>query len=315
MFDTLKDKLQPKITTELEANYRAQKIWDQLTDKNLSATDIYHLQRSFGYDVASSLLYKTFKNSTEFQKLNQFVEAQKVFYKKEHKDVLVVVLVHNPWESRKKNENYQWRLKNLALDAGFDVAFPDIQYRRSIYPNAYYYQDLFKRWSGRQVIFITQGLASLELRLLLERSQNLDLNVLGWLNISGMLFGTSLPPTNRDLFFSIKKYFQDEYPVLPEVGRQQSYCYGPVKSKCPLTLVNMLAVRPQRYYRVFESQREQELNYWGPHDGYVTLSDYLEKPGATWPLWGQGHYIDVEMFKRRLQATLAYFLSESKITF
>jgi hypothetical protein len=311
MFESLKEFIQLKSTTDLEASYRAQKIWDQLANKNLSANDIYHIQQSFGYDIACGILHKSFKETSQFIEFNKFLENKKEHYSRDHKDILAVVLVHNPWESKKQNESYQWRLKNVAADAGFECAFPEIQYRRSIYPNAYFYQDLLKRWAGRKVVFITHGLASLELRLVLERSVQLQLQILGWLNVSGMLYGTSLPPTNNDLFFSMKKYINDEYPVLPEVGRSQSYCYGPLKFANPVPMVNVVGVRPHRYYYFFEKVRDQKLAYWGPHDGYVTLSDYLQKPGVTWPLWGQSHYIDVDIFKRRLQASLRWLVLQN----
>lgn len=310
MFESIQDYFRVRSVTELEASYRAQKIWDQLSQKNLTASDIYHIQQSFGYDIACGILYKTMKENPQFIEFNQYIEKQKDSYHKSHKDVLAVVLTHNPWESKKQNQNYQWRLKNIAADMGFDCAFPEMQYRRSIYPNAYYYQELLKRWSGRDVIFITHGLASLELRLVLEKSVQLNLNVLGWLNVSGMMYGTSLPPTNKDVFYNIKKYFNDEYPVLPEVARSNGFCYSPLKVS-DIPLVNLVAVRPQRYYYFFEKVSDQQLNYWGPHDGYVTLADYLQKPGVTWPLWGQNHFIDVEVFKRRIQASLKWMLEQN----
>lgn len=311
MLDSIVDFFQRSPVTELEANYRAQKIWDQLANKNLNASDIYHIQQSFGYDIACGILYKTMKENPQFIEFNQFIEKQKDVYDKNHKDVVAVVLAHNPWESKKQNENYQWRLKNIAADMGFDCAFPDIQHRRSIYPNAYYYQELLKRWNGRNVIFITHGLASLELRLVLEKSVQLNLNVMGWLNVSGMMYGTSLPPTNKDVFYNLKNYFNNDYPVLPEVARSNGFCYAPLKIGTEIPLVNLVAVRPQRYYYFFEKVRDQQLNYWGPHDGYVTIADYLQKPGVTWPLWGQNHYIDVEVFKRRIQASLKWTLEQN----
>lgn len=310
MFDQIKDYLQRPVLTDLEVNYHAEKIWQQLADKNISASDIYHFQQSFGYDVACSLLYKAFKETPAFKQLSAFSEKNKDYYKASHRDILAVVLVHNPWESRKKNQDYQWRLKNIASDMGLDCVFPEIQYRRSIFPNAYYYQELLKRWSGRKVVFITHGLASLELRLVLEKSVQLPLRPVGWLNVSGLLFGTSLAPTDKDTFYRIKKYFNDEYPVLPEVARSQAFCYGPLRLSSPMPMVHMVALRPQRYYHFFESKRKQELNYWGPNDGYVTIADYLQKPGVTWPLWGQNHFIEVEMFKRRMQASIKWMLEQ-----
>lgn len=313
MIDLIKEYLQIKKTTDLEVNYRAQKIWNDLENKNLSATDIYHIQQSFGYDIACGILYKTMRENPQFIEFSQYVEKPQELYDKKNKEILVAVFTHNPWESKKNNEAYQWQLKNMAADMGFDCAFPEMQYRRSVFPNAYYYQELMKRWQGRTVILITHGLASLEMRLVLEKSIQLNVNIIGWLNVSGMLYGTSLPPSNSDVFNNLKKYFNAEYPVLPEVARSNTFCYGPLKISSKIEMVNVLGLRPQRYYYFFEKVSDQQLNYWGPHDGYVTISDYLQKPGVTWPFWGQGHYISVSIYKKRLQAALKWMVEKSSI--
>lgn len=315
MIESIKDYLQARSTTDLEVSFRAQKIWEQLPNKHLSSSDLYQIQQSHGYDVACGILFKTFKEDPQCVEFSKFIEKIKNPYDKNHKDVLAVVLVHNPWESKKQNEDYQWRLKNMAADAGFDTTMPDMQFRRSIYPNAYYYQELLKRWAGRRVIMITQGLASLEMRLVLEKSVQLDVDIVGWLNVSGLVYGTSLAPSNKDVFYNIKKYFNDEYPVLPEVARSNSFCYGHLKIAPAISMVNIVGLRPQKYFYFFEKTRDQQLNYWGPHDGYVTAADYLQKPGVTYPLWGQGHYIQVETYKRRLQAALKWMVVKSETNF
>ncbi len=300
--------------TDLEVNYRAEKIWNQISEKNLTAADVYHIQQSFGYDIACGILYKTFKEQPAFVDFAKGAEnsqsAKGSFYNKANRDVLAAVFVHNPWESRKTNENYQWRLKNVAADMGFDCAYPEISYRRSVFPNAYTYQETMKRWAGRDVILITQGLASLEMRLVLEKSIQINANIIGWLNVSGMTYGTSLPASDRDAFYKIKKYFNDDYAVLPEVARSNGFCYGPLKINPQIEMVNMVGIRPQRYFHFFEKKREQELHYWGPHDGYVTIADYLQKPGVTWPFWGQSHYLSTDVYKRRFQYALHWLVSK-----
>ncbi len=315
MIESIKDYLQTRSTTDLEVSFRAQKIWEQLPNKQITSSDLYQIQQAHGYDVACGVLFKAFKQTPQCAEFAKSIEKTKEAYDKSHQDVLAVVLVHNPWEAKNQNEDYQWRLKNMAADAGFDTTLPEMQFRRSIFPNAYYYQELLKRWAGRRVIMITHGLASLEMRLVLEKSIQLDVDIIGWLNVSGMVYGTSLAPSNKDMFYNMKKYFNDEHPVLPEVARSNTFCYNPLKIDPKITTVNIVGLRPQRYFYFFEKAQDRNLNYWGPHDGYVTIGDYLNKPGITYPIWGQGHYVQVEIYKRRLQAALRWMVNRSEASF
>jgi hypothetical protein len=222
-------------------------------------------------------------------------------------------MTHNPWASLKVNSEYQWRLKNIVADAGFDFSIPEIPYRRSIFANAYYYQETLKRFQGRKVLFLTHGLASLEMRWFLEKTLQVDIDVIGWLNISGLLYGTSLPPSSNDWFLSAKRFLGDEHPVKPEVSRSNAYCYADLKLPKDFPLVSLVGFTPSKLFSLSESLRSRELKFWGPNDGYVTLGDYLRTPGVVWPLWKEGHYVNVEGYKSRIQASLHYLCSEASL--
>lgn len=307
MLNTLKDLLSQKKSTDLEFSYRGHQVWERLENKNLTADEMSRIQQIYGYDVASWILFKFFKEKENYSQFMSYVDGQRgTIYSKDNSEYVVFVMTHNPWVPRQANEDYQWELKNLATDAGFECSFPEIPYRRSIFPNAYYYQDVLKRFSGRKVIFLTHSLASLEVRWLLERSQQLNIRVAGWLNLSGLIYGTSLPPSSEDLFYSIKRIFNEDHPVLPEVARSNSYCYGDFKFEKNFPMVSLLGFKPSKYFSLSEIFRDKELKFWGPHDGFVSHVDYLKNPGIVWPILGQGHNIDLEVFKQKLQASLKW---------
>jgi hypothetical protein len=311
LFEFLTDYFKPRKKTELDISWRGQKVFDNFVEKEITPKDIFDIQQEQGYDVAAWVLYKALREKENFLNFSTFVEGKKdKTYSAANKEILVFVIAHNPWVSLKDNEEYQWRLKNMVLDAGFDFYAPEISYRRSIFANAYKYQEIFKRFAGRKVIFLTHSLAGLELRWFLEKSIDIQVDVQGWLNLSGMIYGTSLPPSSNDWFLSAKRFIYDEYPVKAEVLRSNAYCYGDLKTPRDLPMVSVVGFPPPTS---FGSERAKELKFWGPHDGFVTLADYLKTPGVVWPIWNDGHFITVENQKKRLQASLHYLCSEASL--
>lgn len=311
MLEVLKEFITRNNPSDLELNYKGYQIWNNLKDRaEINAKDIQWVQSQHGYDAANWILYKTFKERPSFKKFSEFAEKNRGFYSKDNKEVVVVVLEHNPWRSANFNQEYQWKMKNVAADSGFEFCYPEISWRRSIFPNAYYYQDILKRFAGRDVILMSHSQASLETRWLLERSQQLNVNILGWLNISGMLYGTALPKTGKDLWHRFKKIMNDEYPVTPEIARANAYCYADFKFKLPM--VSVLGFQPRKYFSLPESHRDRELSHWGPHDGIVSHIDYMKNPGVVWPIWGESHSIDLPTYQKSLQAALKWLIVQAR---
>jgi hypothetical protein len=313
LFETIRDYLTRKPTTDLEFSYRGHQAWRDLDKKDLTPADLLAIQYVHGYDVANWILYKYFRERENFAEFQAYLDLEReMVYSRHFSEYVVFAVAHNPWTPLATNEAYQWDMKNLAVDAGFDCSYPEIPYRRSIFPNAYYYQDLLKRFSGRKVIFMTQGLAALEVRWLLERSSQLNIRVAGWLNISGMLYGTGLPPSRGAFWQSLKQLINNEHPVLPEVARSNAYCYGDFKFNLDFPMVSMLGFQPTKNLSLTEMFRDRELRHWGPHDGYVTHADYLKNPGIVWPVIGHGHYIETKPLKQNIQAALKWIVERKK---
>jgi hypothetical protein len=313
LLDFINEFFTKKIQTDIEISWRGQKIFDNFIEKELTPKDIFEIQQAQGYDVAAWVLYKALREKPAFQNFYSFVDDVKESYSRDNRETLVFIISHNPWVSEKQNYEYQWRLKNIVADAGYDFSVPDIPYRRSIFANAYYYQETLKRYKGRKVLFLTHSLASLEMRWFLEKTLQVDIDVVGWLNISGLLYGTSLPPSSDDWLYSAKRYINGEHPVKPEVSRSNSYCYADLNLPKDFPLVSIVGFTPSKLFSFSESLKSRELKFWGPHDGYVTLADYLRTPGVVWPIWKEGHYINVEGYKNRIQASLHYLSCEANL--
>lgn len=310
MFEAIKEFITRPEITDLEYSYRGHQVWQYLNQTDFSDQEIRYIQKVHGYDVASWVLYKCFKERVKNKKFLTYLDSQReMIYSRDLQDYVVVAAVHNPWVSLKKNEDYQWQLKSIATDAGFECCYPEVPYRRSIFPNAYYYQDVLKRFAGKKIIFMTHSQAGLEVRWLLERSQQLEVDVVGWLNISGMLYGTSLPPSSEAWWNSFRRYFNDDHPVLPEVARSNAYCYGDLKLQQDVPLVSMLGFKPAKYLTLGQTLRDREIRFWGPHDGFISHSDYLKSNEIVWPVLGHDHFIEVQAYRQQIQATLKGFVT------
>ena len=312
----IKDSLKPR-PTEVEVNYSGQKVWLGLSNKNLTPNDILWIQKEHGYNAACWVLYKFFKEKASAAEFFKFIDANKTNYSQSYSDYTVIVLAHNPWASRARNEDYQWRLKNIAVDMGFGVFTPEIGYRRSLFANAYAYQEMLKRFDhktsdgrAKKIIFLTYGVASLELKWMLQKSQSVPENIIGWMNISGLLYGTALPPTNSRLTKAILD-FSGGFPINPDVLRSNIYCKQPFTPQMPL--VSVLGIQPESRFTLKDRFTNEDIKHWGPHDNYSSLVDYMQAPGVVWPLWGESHSIDVEIYKNRLQAALRYILQQQGI--
>lgn len=307
----IKESFKPK-PTEVEVNYTGQKVWLSLASKQLTPQDILWIQKEHGYNVACWVLYKFFKEHPRNHQFLEFIEQNKNNYSQAHRDYTVVVLAHNPWVPLSQNEEYQWRLKNIAADMGFQVFTPEISYRRSLFANAYAHQESLKRFSqdrgvDNKIIFLSQGVASLELKWMLQKTQNLKLNVLGWVNVAGLLHGTSLPPT-QSRWAKAMLDFVGGYPVHPDVSRENSYCHKPPQIECPM--ISMLPFSPDSRFQWRDRFNNEDLRFFGPHDGYSSLVDYMSLQSIVWPIWGESHFMDVEVYKNRMQAAFKFILQQ-----
>lgn len=312
VFDFISKLLNKNQTTDIEITWRGHKAFNNFIEQQITSRDIFNIQQEQGYDVAAFVLYKALKEKEEYQNFAKFIEEKRPVYSPTNKETVVFIMTHNPWMPYGVNTDYQWRLKNVVADAGYEYCIPEIQYRRSIFANAYYYQDILKRYKGRKVLFLTHSLASLEMRWFFEKTKELNIEIQGWLNMSGLIYGTSLPPSSNDWFLSVKRYLSDAHPVTAEVSRSNSYWYGDFAPPGNIPMVSLVGFTPSKLSSYRDSMKGRDLKFWGPHDGFVTLSDYLNVPGVVWPLWKEGHYIQVESFKNRLQSTLNYLCTQSE---
>lgn len=294
--------------SDLEISYRGQQVWKNFSQSRITVDEILRIQSLHGYDIASWVLFQFFKEKEAFKSFSHFIEAQRESYSKLNSEYLVIVLSHNPWESKSKNIEYQWRMKNIVADAGFEYSYPEVPYQATLFESAQYCREIVERFSNRKIIFFTHSQSSLELRLLLEKKLLSNTNIIGWINVSGLVHGTALAPTDEDRLMAFKRYMNQEYRVLPDVGRTSPYALPALGDQYGFPVISMLGFSPTKIMDKSEEARAQDISYWGPHDTYITHTDYLKDEHVIWPLWGEGHFIGIEAYKKRIQAACKWLI-------
>lgn len=302
--------IRPKtsVPTDIEISYRGQQVWKSFSHSQITSDEILRIQSLHGYDIASWVLFQYFKEKGTFKSFIHFIDGQRESYSKLNSEYMVIVLCHNPWESKSKNIEYQWRMKNIVADAGFEYSYPEVSYRSSVYESAQYYRDIIERFSHRKIIFLTYGQSSLELRVLFEKELIQDTSIIGWISVSGLLHGTALAPSNDDKVMALKRYMNNEFPVGPDVGRTSPYALKPLNNQYGFPVISMLGFSPTKIMNSSEEARAQDLLHWGPHDTYSSHIDFLKDDHLVWPVWGEGHFITLENYKKRLQAACRWLI-------
>lgn len=288
----------------LDVQYQGAQVWRSLDQSSeLTSKKILEISKTHGLDVASWVLHQHFKSRPNHQLFFQGSRPHDLYHSS-HKELLVMVWFHHPWMGRTRNIRQQFLLKDIASDIGFDVSFPEMGYRRSFYQNAFRYNDHLKRLRGRRLIFLTFGQASLEFRWMIEHVKELPVEPVAWLNINGLIHGTSLK-TNSSPLTKPYTYFSNQFVVPPELSREKEHFYQPLEEKIrQIPTVSLLSFPRQSQLRT------EQLNPWGPNDGVVTLPDYLTCKHPVEPLIGAGHELDLKMYKSKIQWCL-YQLARS----
>lgn len=293
--------------TDIEISYRGQQVFKSFVKTPVTPDDILHIQSLHGYDIASWVLFQVYKNREDFKSFQHFVEMQRDVYSKLNTDYTILTLCHSPWESQVKNTDYQWHMKNIAADAGFSFSYPEVPYRASLYEAVAYYRDILARLNDKKVILLTHGLSTLEMRVLLDKQPHE--NILGWINIAGLAHGTALAPSSEDKVMAFARYMNNEYPVSPEVARTTPYAARRMHSAdYGFPIISMLGFSPLKAMNPAEQKRSEDIQHWGPHDTYCSHLDYLRDAHLIWPVWGEGHFIHTDSYKKRLQAALKWMI-------
>lgn len=297
--------------TDIEISYHGQQIWKSLAHLPVTKEEILRIQDLHGYDIATWVLYQYFKEQPVYKNFSQFLDKQqKDTYSRDHSQYLVAVFAHNPWESFAKNNDYLIKMKNTAIDAGFDFICPEIKHQVSVYENMQYYRSVLNKYADRKILLFTYAQSSLEMRLLLEKELIDTSRICGWLSVSGLVHGTALSPSSDDKMMALKRWMTLEYPVHPDVSRSTPYAHPAICKQYDIPMVSVLSFLPTKFMSFSEQARARDLVHWGPHNTYSSHLDFLNDDHVIWPLWDESHFVNLDIYKHRMQAAFQWLMTQ-----
>jgi hypothetical protein len=179
------------------------------------------------------------------------------------------------------------------------------------------------------VASVSKGGADIKLAMNSPAGEKAFQRVVGWLNVCGVLDGSDLPQRILDedenvAVKQVKEFYRNmnrcQYIKLlhnlRQMNRGSKGCLsGRLRLPSHVTLFNVIGFPLEEH---FNSGRvrgfHKLLSEFGPNDGFVLLSDLINKPGYILPIWGSEHRIDRFVDSNRLAAAALRFLDEEGVT-
>ncbi len=304
--------------SEAEVYYEALKSFRRDPNQDFAA-----VKRHLGLTVATTYAQLYFQNQKSQQRFRREVELHAGDYNQLNSqfDVLIVA------PSQKMLPSHLVKLmskqaSSLATSVGFKYVSQAQLHSNNVLESARRLQRILmdKNKQGRQVLIVSFSFGSAVVRVLLDHLNSSETKMIkGWLNVSGLIFGTPR------FHCSDKKSFYNLISLdMRSFSCEQSYFQKPLNTK-GIKTVHMLAIKQPRDMTLTEQRNCSFLKAWGPNDGLVPFRDYQKLQAPVVPLMGQSHLIDfasvASLYVRSLSSMVSTlpqqkrFLTEHKFGF
>jgi len=304
--------------SEAESYYQALRCFRRDPDQDFAA-----VKRHLGLDVATIYAQLYFQNQKNHQRFRREIELHSGEYNQLNSqiDVLVVAPSQKMLPSHLIKQLSK-QASSLATSAGFMYVTQAQLHSNNVLEGARRLQRILRDKSkqGRQVILVSFSFGSAVVRVLLDHLSTSETKMIkGWLNASGLIFGTPR------FHCSDKKSFYNSVNIdMRSFSCEQTYFQKPLDTK-GIKTVHMLAVKLPKDMMLIEQRNCSFLKAWGPNDGLVPFRDYQNLQAPVIPVMGQNHLIDfasvASLYVRSLSSMVSTlpqqkrFLPEPKIKF
>jgi hypothetical protein len=302
---------------------RAEVFESFFRNKELDFTDSYYkAQRAFQLDpeqdfnkvknrlgLEASLLYAQiyFSKQILFKKLRREMELHETGQNAlngEHD--IVIVLPPHALITQSERQRFLKQCMGLATSAGFTRTSQALLNTESVLFGAQRLGRLLsdKKAQGRKVILISYSFGSAFVRVLLNQWDSEDLShIKGWMNLSGVIFGSPLfHCSDKKQFLSPQKSFCRAF------ANEQKYFTQKLQTH-HLKVVHFLGLKSGESLSRSERKQRERLRAWGPNDGIMDFAPYQKINQAVVPLLDQGHFIDLSLLSMTATRTLSLMVS------
>jgi len=269
------------------------------------------IQRKLGLDGATHFHYLQMLGQHRAKAFRSLIRERKQDFSLSHQDIdFLIVRGPKGIQGAAQKKTAQGLVK-LAREAGFkkvDVFQPD---NPSLLSGSLELKSIIKkrRERGRQLFICSFSFGSAYFRYALDQGNREFFNhILGWLNLSGMVYGSPRFQLDKKKHWYLAK--RSEF--LRSFSCENKYFARPVADHIPCT-VSFLSSRLSGSMTSGEKKHYHGLRHWGPNDGWICFNDYETMPGFVIPLWGQKHFLNPGRESVILQKTIGYLVELSQL--
>ncbi len=298
-------------------------IFDLFKDKSLDYSSAYYqAQRSFEIDPkqnfidvknrlgligASTYAQIFFANQTRCKRFRRELDLHsqsRNALNHEH-DVMIVLPPRGSLNQQIINRMLRQSL-GLATSAGFAyVSHAQLNTDRVLSAAKRLQQMVLeKKKSGRKLILVSHSYGSAFVRVMLDNCKDSEVDhVKGWLNFSGLIFGSPLfHCSDRTRWVKGVKPWQRTFS-----SEQRYFRHNPKTHN--VKTIHFLGMKNNETLSRYEVKMREHLRAWGPSDGLVPFAPYAKLEQTVVPVFEQGHLIDLSQmalsFVRSLSATVS----------
>ena len=301
VFDFLKEKE----TESTYAYYQACQAYDKDPDQ-----DFISIKNQWG--LMASLLYAQmyFSNLESYKRFRRELALYPFSFRemnrKRRNYDMWLILSPTGLGDQKTNQRILRQIQGLAVSGGFSSVRQVVLPGDSVLSGAQHLRKLVQQQKslGRKLILVSHSFGSAFVRVMLDNTSKDDLELVrGWLNLSGLIFGSPLFHCSDRSDRSTR--FSSTPPLQASFSMEQKYFLGEPKTH-HLEVLHFLGVSHEdEILGPLALKNRERLKAWGPSDGTLCFEPFRKLGNMVVPLINQGHELDVSLFPMTFLASLS----------
>lgn len=190
-------------------------------------------------------------------------------------------------------------IKTISDKFDFECELVELDSRGSVLKNKDILKKILLKEKHNNIWLVSFSKGSTETRLCLEElfSEKFTKNIKGWISISGLVKGTFLgdeklqSPLTKAIWRATSKVLGIDHKISKEMSSGGHLMQNKIILPPDMEIMHIIGVPISSHLQPMLIKRYQRLARFGPNDGIINLSDFLEIPGHVYPLWGSDHFL------------------------
>lgn len=279
-----------KMIDEFALMQAADQLLSQLN--GIDHTIIHQLTRDHGCDFSTAVLFSHFKqnNKTFIDTINHLsIQQSPTNYPQTF--IIVPALLHDMYPAMGgKGELFG----DICQKLGHHVYYLDTNGGKTVFETSKQIKSLTARHESVWLISISRG--ARDVLHYFSQYQTKPKNIMGWLNIGGLINGT--PLSDHMLSTALKRFKTNlicqacdvDFSAIYDLKTQKRSQIHQIPFIRQLKLIHMVGFPLRSHVPPYLSSRYLKLAREAPNDAMLYLTDYIDCPGDIYPLWGCDHF-------------------------